>query len=171
MSGSTSGDCKRSHGEELRHPPATAKTALGNGRRSRLDAAPTAHSQPRALLRSVAPPEFRWVTQRGIHVHGGAGLRLSISQRVFLAPEVRIGLPGVAFDGRGRLRLRALIRPDEAASVGGENWTRDRIGCDRGRMVVHERLDAAGSARPRRPAWSIGPRLRRGPGSDNRGIC
>lgn len=40
-------------------------------------------------------PEFRWVTQRGIHVHGGAGLRLSISQRVFLAPEVRIGLPGV----------------------------------------------------------------------------
>lgn len=40
-------------------------------------------------------PEFRWVTQRGIHVHGGAGLRLSISQRMFLAPEVRIGLPGV----------------------------------------------------------------------------
>ena len=36
-------------------------------------------------------------------------------------------------------------------------------------MVVHERLDAAGSAPPAAACLSIGPLLRRGPGSDKRG--
>ena len=112
------------------------------GRRSRLDAAPTAHSQPRALLRSVAPR-----VPVG-HAAGHPRARRRGSPAVDQPARVpRSGSPyrspRGAFDGRGRLRLRALIRPGEAASVGGENWTRDRIGCDRGQMVVHERLDAA----------------------------
>ena len=38
-------------------------------------------------------PEFRWDKQGSIHYQGGLGIRLFVTRRLFVAPEVRTGFP------------------------------------------------------------------------------
>ena len=40
-------------------------------------------------------PELAWETQKSLHFHGGLGIRLRITERLFVAPEVRIGFPAL----------------------------------------------------------------------------
>lgn len=40
-------------------------------------------------------PELAWETQKSLHFQGGLGIRLRITERLFVAPEVRIGFPAL----------------------------------------------------------------------------